>query len=62
MNGQWSTWGEWGACSETCGPGTQTKSRTCTNPAPQAGGDSCPGTSTESKECNLKVCPGTQLS
>ena len=51
MNGGWS---DFGACSKTCGDGTQT--RTCTNPKPANGGKACAGDA--SKACNLKACPG----
>ena len=37
-NGGWS---DWGKCSATCGKGTQFAS--CTNPAPQQGGNDCSG-------------------
>ncbi|XP_052703574.1 A disintegrin and metalloproteinase with thrombospondin motifs adt-1-like [Crassostrea angulata] len=57
INGGWAGFGSYGACSKTCGGGTQTRSRTCTNPAPQWGGDNCPGSSTESQACNTNACP-----
>ena len=41
VNGGWSGWG---ACSNTCGAGTQY--RTCTNPAPSCGG-TCSGDSSQ---------------
>ncbi|KAI1730491.1 thrombospondin type 1 domain-containing protein [Ditylenchus destructor] len=28
--GLWASWGDWGTCSKTCGPGTQTRYRQCT--------------------------------
>ncbi|MCR4279141.1 MAG: thrombospondin type-1 domain-containing protein [Candidatus Zambryskibacteria bacterium] len=56
VNGGWSAWG---ACSEICGGGTQTK--TCTNPAPLCGGTNCSGSN--SQACNTGVCePGVTLS
>ena len=45
-------WSAFGACSESCGGGTQT--RTCTNPAPANGGDNCSGSATQS--CNTGAC------
>ncbi|XP_048748271.1 coadhesin-like [Ostrea edulis] len=57
IDGGWSSYGSYGSCSVTCGGGTQTRSRTCTNPAPQWGGDQCPGSSTDSQSCNTNPCP-----
>ena len=50
-------WSNWGACSATCGGGTQT--RTCTNPAPANGGAYCSGASSQS--CNNQLCPVSTL-
>ena len=47
-------WPDFGACSKTCGDGTQT--RTCTNPKSAHGGKEYAGDT--SKACNLKACPG----
>ena len=57
VDGGWSEWSRWGYCSESCGSGLRSRSRTCTNPAPQFGGSDCVGANLESKECYLKVCP-----
>merc|ERR1712054_415238 len=51
VDGGWSNWGEYSECSVTCGGGTKTKTRACTNPAPANGGAKCEGKSTNSKEC-----------
>jgi prepilin-type N-terminal cleavage/methylation domain-containing protein len=56
VNGGWSDWSSWGSCSVSCGGGTQTRSRTCTNPAPANGGASCSGSATESQSCNTAAC------
>ncbi|MBI3888402.1 thrombospondin type-1 domain-containing protein [Candidatus Nomurabacteria bacterium] len=37
VNGGWTAWSAWGACSQSCGGGTQTATRTCTNPTPANG-------------------------
>ena len=41
----------------TCGGGTETRSRTCTNPPPSGGGANCAGSATESRPCNTAACP-----
>jgi Type IV secretion system pilin/Thrombospondin type 1 domain len=57
VNGGWSAW-TWSPCSVTaCGQtGTQTGTRTCTNPAPASGGYDCSGNSTATQSCNTGVC------
>lgn len=47
VNGGWSDWTSWSACSG----GSQTRIRTCTNPAPANGGANCSGLSTETQSC-----------
>ncbi|MBU1132929.1 thrombospondin type-1 domain-containing protein, partial [Patescibacteria group bacterium] len=49
VNGGWCAWG---ACSATCGGGTQT--RTCSCPSPANGGANCVGPSTQA--CNTQAC------
>lgn len=43
----WNPWGEWGDCSNDCGMGTQTRTRTCS-------GDWCgePSEASESQQCH----------
>ncbi|XP_015775790.1 PREDICTED: mucin-like protein [Acropora digitifera] len=57
VNGRWSAWSAWGDCSLTCGNGSQTRMRTCTNPPPSAGGAACSGISSQSQSCNTEQCP-----
>ena len=47
-------WSDFGTCSKTCGGGTQC--RTCSNPAPENGGEACVGDATQS--CNEQPCAG----
>ena len=56
VDGKWSSWGAYGSCSETCGPGTKSRSRSCNNPAPAHGGAACAGSGTESVNCVITSC------
>eukprot|EP00397_Hematodinium_sp_SG-2012_P043434 GEMP01048277.1.p1 GENE.GEMP01048277.1~~GEMP01048277.1.p1 ORF type:complete len:321 (+),score=23.18 GEMP01048277.1:76-1038(+) len=56
VNGGWSSWGAYGACSKTCGGGTKRRTRECTNPAPSNGGSDCSGSGTENRSCNTEAC------
>ena len=58
VDGGWSDWGSYGSCTVTCGNGTSTRSRTCKNPVPAAGGKACQGMHTDVRICNNKPCPG----
>ena len=58
VNGGWSNWSGYTECSRSCGGGTQTRNRSCTNPSPQHGGLNCRGNSSESRPCGIKLCPG----
>ena len=58
VDGGYSDFGDWSQCSAECGDGTQTRTRTCTNPAPANGGADCVGEASESKDCKLKECAG----
>ncbi|XP_076099012.1 SCO-spondin-like isoform X4 [Mytilus galloprovincialis] len=57
INGNWTEWSNWSACPVSCGSGTHTRMRACTNPKPQFGGDICDGNITESQSCNFNHCP-----
>ena len=54
----WSEFDRWSACSAECGGGTQTRTRTCLNPAPEDGGSACDGDPEETRACNTDPCPG----
>ena len=58
VDGGLSDWGDWSACSPHCGEGTQTRTRTCTHPAPAHGGADCVGERTQTQSCNANDCPG----
>lgn len=56
VNGGWTDYSEWSECSSPCGPGEMVATRSCTNPAPSAGGATCEGEADIRKECMLKEC------
>lgn len=56
LDGQWSGWGSWGPCSQTCGAGRRLRTRTCTRPLPQGSGAHCVGPKTEIGACHLHPC------
>ena len=53
IDGGWSPYSSWSACSEPtyCLQGSKKRTRTCTNPSPANGGDECTGLSEEEKIC-----------
>ena len=59
VNGALSSWTSWSSCSEECGDGTISRTRSCTEPAPANGGLICVGNLKETQTCKLKDCPGT---
>ncbi len=56
LDGNWTMWSNWASCSVTCGNGTISRTRFCTNPSPANGGSNCNGTATEQKFCSLALC------
>jgi len=55
-DGGWTTYGKWSVCSAGCDGGNQTRTRTCTNPAPKYGGADCVGDKKQSRACNTFKC------
>uniref|UniRef100_A0A672GY84 Complement component C7 n=1 Tax=Salarias fasciatus TaxID=181472 RepID=A0A672GY84_SALFA len=47
IDGRWSCWSGWSSCSR----GRRSRSRSCSNPTPQNGGQFCIGESTETSDC-----------
>ena len=61
VHGQWTGWTLTASCSKSCCSGTQSYQRTCTNPAPEFGGNTCAGSATKNEACNPHVCPGSEM-
>ncbi|XP_068790174.1 SCO-spondin-like [Struthio camelus] len=54
--GLWSPWAPWGACSRSCGTGSQARSRRCTRRAPGVL-HHCHGEATQARQCFSVACP-----
>jgi len=52
--GVWSTWGDWGECTVSCGGGEQVRSRSCPDNA-------CEGEAEEKRACGTGDCPTLDL-
>jgi len=64
-NGGWSTWSSYSECSASCNGGSQSRTRSCSSPAPLKGGKSClnrkgerSAEETQNRTCNTNLCPG----
>ena len=57
VHGHWATWSQWSVCSKTCANGTRSRNRTCSDPSPQHGGQSCAGNSSDVRYCGFGPCP-----
>ncbi|XP_066916536.1 coadhesin-like [Clytia hemisphaerica] len=55
-DGGWSTWQSWSSCTKSCGGGARERTRSCTNPRPSNGGQSCTGEKVEESSCNTDTC------
>ena len=58
VDGNWSKWGDWTDCSTICGPGTNTRTRSCSNPKPSGTGLPCKGEKSEDGLCEKDPCGG----
>ena len=58
VDGGFTDWSEYGACSASCGGGIQKFTRSCTKPEPAHGGKECEGPTERTQECGKDPCPG----
>ena len=60
VQGSWSSWGDYGSCSKTCGGGNKTRDRDCTALTNEASEEAphCPGDAYQTIDCNTNECPG----
>ena len=57
--GTWTTWQPWEECTQSCGGGTQTRSRQCVSFIdPEITDDTCVGHVSKNRTCNTMPCPG----
>nr|XP_058970077.1 uncharacterized protein LOC131796502 [Pocillopora verrucosa] len=63
VNGGWTPFSSWSTCTEStnCLQGTKKRTRSCTNPPPANGGDSCVGLAEEEKICPTQADGCTPL-
>lgn len=61
VDGNWTSWSEWGVCDQSCGNGTEKRHRWCMEPFPKYGGADCPGPDVDLRPCNDFTCPGFYL-
>lgn len=59
IHGNYSSWSNFSSCSKSCGNGTETRTRSCTDPEPQHNGRNCSslGPSVDIRPCNIFSCP-----
>ena len=57
VDGGWSAFEEWPGCCTECGTETQTRTRSCTNPTPEYGGEQCEGSATETRSYDTLIPP-----
>jgi len=59
VDGRFTAWSNWGTCDKACGVGNQTRTRSCTDPAPANNGADCVGLEEDIQLCKIIDCKGT---
>lgn len=55
VHGAWSLWNPWSPCVGECALGKKMRNRKCNNPSPAYGGQTCPGPSEETEQCDTGI-------
>ena len=61
VNGGWTSWEGWTSCSVSCGSGQRRRFRSCSDPSPANGGNTCGRVNAQYQSCNQQRCPGMHL-
>ena len=61
VHGGWSNWTSFDSCSNTCGVGLQSKTRTCDHPVPSSDGRQCQGHDIDYRVCMDTACKGKYM-
>ena len=56
VDGGFNSWGQWSACTRSCGAGVRVRNRQCNSPVPIFGGLECSGDYVQSETCNNVAC------
>ena len=59
VHGGYTPWSEFSLCTKSCGGGTRARTRNCTNPPAEDGGQDCKrlGSPRDTRSCNIHYCP-----
>ena len=57
VDGGWSSWSHFSPCMVSCGEGTMSRERLCSNPRPAHNGSSCFGDTKQTSSCHDRECP-----
>ncbi|XP_032239031.2 coadhesin-like [Nematostella vectensis] len=57
VEGGYSEWSNWSACTRSCGQGLRGRIRRCDKPIPGVMGKPCAGRNVNTEKCELKPCP-----
>ena len=58
VDGGWSAWSDYSACTVSCGTGITYTTRVCDNPKAEHGGKECVGDSQFRTQCDMPPCKG----